>query len=432
MRRFRTIPFPHELSNPSHLLSKLLTACALSLAFVGLAICQEATIVGTVTDPSGAVVPGVKIFVTNTDKSQTTDVSTNDSGQFVVPSLTIGHYNVKAEVAGFKTFEQNDIVLQVGDRSRVDVKLQVGNTKESITVEAEAVAVQSESGEVSEVITNKQIEQLATNGRSIYALTTLVPGASGNMSDLNIPTPLAGDGGVSFNGMRQSHNLYLIDGGEAADRGGAGGIDVMPSMDAVAEFRANTSNYGAEYGLSSSATITLSIKSGDKQFHANAWEFLRNDALQAGNYFTNAAGKTTPELRQNTYGFNVSGPVTFGKFYNRQRDKTFFFYNMEWRSLIQGGLVNQPVPPTSEYGGIFPASTPITVPSTVSPNAPNGNLAAAGLTPGAPFPGNRIPTSLLNPNALALLQAGIFPAANNGAHFFGGNELPTQLRGEIV
>ena len=125
--------------------------------------------------------------------------------------------------------------------------------KESVTVEAgKAIAVNSESGEVSDVITNKQMSQLATNGRSIYALTTLVPGASGNMSDLNIPTPLAGDGSVSFNGMRQSHNLYLIDGGEAADRGGAGGIDVMPSMDAVAEFRTNTSNYGPEYGLSSS------------------------------------------------------------------------------------------------------------------------------------------------------------------------------------
>ena len=167
----------------------------------------------------------------------------------------------------------------MGDRTRVDVKLQVGNTKESVTVEAEAIAVQSESGEVSDVITNKQMSQLATNGRSIYALTTLVPGASGNMSDLNIPTPLAGDAGVSFNGMRQSHNLYLIDGGEAADRGGAGGIDVMPSMDAVAEFRTNTSNYGAEYGLSSSATMTLQIKSGAKDFHAGAWEFLRNDAL---------------------------------------------------------------------------------------------------------------------------------------------------------
>ena len=432
MRRRTILSSIHSRCISSYLLSNLLAACVLLLALSGLAYSQEATIVGTVTDPSGAVIPGVKVNVTNTDKNQVTDVTTNDSGQFVVPSLTIGHYMVKAEVAGFKRFEQNDINLQVGDRSRVDIKLQVGDTKDSITVEAEAIAVQSESGEVSEVITNKQMTQLATNGRSIYALTTLVPGASGNMSDLNIPTPLAGNAGVSFNGMRQSHNLYLIDGGEAADRGGAGGIDVMPSMDAIAEFRANTSNYGAEYGLSSSATMTLSIASGEKTFHAKAWEFLRNDALQGGNYFTNASGKKTPELRQNTYGFQVNGPVTFGKLYNRDRDKTFFMYNMEWRSLIQGGLVNQPVPPTSEYGGQFPAGTPITVPTTVSPNAPSGNLAAAGLTLGAPFPGNRIPASLLNPNSLALLQQGIFPAQNSGGNFLGGNKLPTNLREEIV
>ena len=432
----RSVPFRNPSS--SYLLSKLLAACALLLIFSGLAYCQEATIVGTVTDPSGAVVPGAKVSATNVDKNQTTDITTNDSGQFVFPSLGIGHYIVKAEVSGFKTFEQNDIVLQVGDRTRVDAKLQVGNTKESVTVEAEAIAVKSESGEVSDVITNKQMTQLATNGRSIYALTTLIPGASGNMSDLNIPTPLAGNASVSFNGMRQSHNLYLIDGGEASDRGGAGGIDVMPSMDAIAEFRANTSNYGADYGLSSSATMTLLFKSGTKDFHASAWEFVRNDALQGGNYFTNASGKKTPELRQNTYGFNVSGPVTFGKLYNKERDKTFFFYNWEKRSLIQGGLTNQTVPPTSEYGGQF--STALTVPmaSQVSP-ALAAQLQAAGVTlspatgPANVFPGNRIPTSLLNGNSQALLAAGIFPgvnAANNT--FLGGNKLPTNLTENIV
>ena len=409
------------------LLPKIAQLAALSLllfmsTFVALA--QDATIVGTVTDPSGAVVPNAKVVVINTDKNQTFDVTTSDNGQFVVPSLNIGHYSVKAEVPGFKTFEQNDIVLQVGDRTRVDVQLQVGNTKESVTVEAEAIAVQSESGEVSDVITNKQMSQLATNGRSIYALTTLVPGASGNMSDLNIPTPLAGDGSVSFNGMRQSHNLYLIDGGEAADRGGAGGIDVMPSMDAVAEFRTNTSNYGAEYGLSSSATMTLQIKSGEKDFHADAWEFLRNDALQAGNFFTNAAGAKTPELRQNTYGFNAGGPVTLGKFYNKDRDKTFFFYNWEKRSLIQGGLVNQTVPPVSEYGGQFTST--INVPTGISPAI--GNLSGLGTV----FPGNKIPASLLNPNSAALLSAGIFPAANDGNAFLGGNKLPTNLTENII
>ena len=147
--------------------------------------------------------------------------------------------------------------------------------------------------------------------------------------------------------MRESHNLYLLDGSESSDRGGAGGSDVMPSMDAIAEFREMTSNYSAEYGLSSAATMTAVIKSGTKQYHASAWEFLRNDALDAKNYFT---GETRP-LKFHTFGFNVGGPVDFWA----KEHKTFFFYNMEWRSLIQGQTLNQTVPGTAWYGGALPA-----------------------------------------------------------------------------
>src|SRR5262249_26391811 len=148
-------------------------------------------------------------------------------------------------------------------------------------------------------------------------------------------------------------------------------------------------------------------------FHAGAWEFFRNDALDAGNYFTNASGQKPPELRFNTYGFNVGGPVFIPKVYNKDRDKTFFFYNMEWRKLIQGGLYNQTVPPTSEYGGQF--NSPIYVPkaSQLSP-ALQAQFSALGLTPGEAFPGNKIPASLLNPQAQIVLQTGIFPAPNSG------------------
>ncbi|MCU1294114.1 MAG: hypothetical protein JWP08_2964, partial [Bryobacterales bacterium] len=338
-----------------------------------------------------------------------------------------------AEVSGFKKAQESNVPLNVGDRRTVDIKLEVGSTSESVVVQADAVQVQSESGEVSDVITGQQVSQLATNGRSMYSLATLTAGASSNMSDLNIPTSTGGDATVSFNGMRQSHNLYLVDGGEAADRGGAGGMDIMPSVDAIAEFRALTSNYTAEYGLSSSATMTMAFKSGTKDFHASAWEFLRNDALDAGNYFTNAAGKNAPELRFNTYGFNVGGPVFIPKVYNKNRERTFFFYNMEWRKLVQGGLTNQTVPNSSEYGGQFPSSTVIHAPSAnqMSP-ALQAKYAAMGVAPGSAFPGNRIPASLLDPNAQALLSAGIFPAANSGTQFIGGNKLPTDLREEIV
>ena len=407
-------------------------------AFAFLAHAQEATIVGTVTDPSGAPVPSVKITVTSTETGQVRHIDTSGLGQYVVPDIAIGHYSVRAEASGFKAAEQKDIKLNVGDRARVDFKLELGSTQESINVEAAAVAVQTESGEVSDVISGQQVSQLATNGRSLYSLAGLTAGASSYMSDFQSPTPVGGDAGVSFNGLRQNHNLWMVDGGEDSDRGGAGGIDVMPSVDAVAEFRALTSNYSAEFGLSSAATMTIVFKSGAKQFHAGAWEFFRNDALDAGNFFTNAAGQKPPELRFNTYGFNLSGPVTFGKLYNRNRDKTFFFYNMEWRKLVTGGSLNQTVPLPGEYGGAFPTSGPgattIHVPTAdqVSPTL-LAKFTALGLTPGQPFPNNTIPASLLDPNAQTLLKGGIFPGPNNGGtQFVGGSRQPTNVREELV
>ncbi len=211
---------------------RLFSLLTLLVVTAALALAQQAgTIVGTVTDPSGAVVPNVAITVTDTDTNQSRQVTSSSSGDFVAPDLQIGHYTVRAEATGFKAFEQKNISLNVGDRQKIDVKLEVGSTQESVTVEAAAVAVQSESGEVSDVITGQQVTQLATNGRSIYSLAALTAGASSNQSDLNIPTSTGGDAGVSFNGLRENHNLWLIDGGEASDRGGAGGMDVMPSVD---------------------------------------------------------------------------------------------------------------------------------------------------------------------------------------------------------
>jgi hypothetical protein len=415
-------------------LFRLLSCFLLVLTFAFTASAQTGTggtLLGTVTDPSGAVVANVSITVTNTDTSQSRQVTTNDSGQYIIPDLQIGHYKARAEISGFKASEQSGIMLNVGDRARVDFKLEVGNTQQSVTVEATAVAVQSESGEVSDVITGQQVSQLATNGRSIYGLATLTAGASSNMVDFQNPVPVGGDAAVSFNGLRQSHNLYMIDGGEDYDRGGSGNISVMPSVDSIAEFRQLTSNYSAEFGLSSGATMTMVFKSGARDFHAGAWEFFRNDALDANNYFFNAAGNKPPELRFNTYGFNVGGPVFIPKVYNKNRDKTFFFYNMEWRKLIQGGVTNQTVPPTSEYGGQFNTAIHVPALDQLSP-ALQAQYAALGLAPGAPFPGNRIPASLLDPNAQVLLQAGIFPSQNSGTQFIGGNKLPTDVREEIV
>ena len=227
----------------------------------------------------------------------------------------------------------------------------------------------------------------------------------------------------------------------------------MPSIDAIAETQTLTSNYSAEYGLSSGATISSALKSGTKTFHLSLWEFFRNDALDARNDF-NAAPATVAELRYNLYGFNAGGPVTFGKFYNPNKTKTFFFYNMEWRKLIQGQTLNQTVPLPSTYGGDFSnaglsvdqlhAPAVCQMSAAIQAQFASTGQALSGCTDGAPdpakqvaFTNNVIPASLLDGNAQALLTAGgkyggIFPAPTNGNSFIGGNNLPTNVREEIV
>ena len=422
---------------------------AFFVLFAVQAFAQDATIIGTVTDPTGAAVPNAPIAITNVETGLVRNTTTNSDGQYVVPDLHIGTYSLRVSASGFKATEQKNIVLAVGDRSRIDFKLVVGNVQEQVTVEANAVAVQTDSSAVDTVINGQQVSNLGINGRSLYSLFALAPGASSIQSDRISFTPVSGDSNVSINGQRAGHNLQLLDGGENLDRGGSSG-SVMPSIDSIAEFRNMTSNYSAEYGLSSAATITTVIKSGTKQFHASAWEYFRNDALNARNYF-NPEPQKVAELRYNIYGFNLGGQVPLWK-----EHPTFFFYNQEWRSEIDGGLLNVPVPLASSYpdangagsGALIPTTyngklNTIVVPTGVTnlgANCPGGALPA-GIVPGQPFPNNVIPSCMISPNATALLTAGgtyggIFPTptagSTNGAYFQGGNNSPTKLTEEIA
>jgi hypothetical protein len=448
------------LAAKSRSLRWLTVICAFILAGTFQAFAQEATLVGTVTDPSGAAVPNVSITITNTDTGLVSQATSNDVGQYVVPSLRIGHYVVKATAQGFKVIERRDLVLNVGDRTRVDFQMQVGGTQETVTVEATPVAVQSDSNEISTVITGTQITQLATNGRSFYSLVNLTAGASSMQADFQNPTPMGGDSNVSFNGQRTMHSLYMVDGAEADDRGGAQGSIVIPSQDAIGEFRIMTSNYSAEYGLTSGATITSVIKSGTNKFHAGAWWFGRNDFFNARNYFNprdkyDASGNVVGlnpvnELRFNLWGFNASGPITFHP--SGGEHKTFFFYNMEWRRLVTGSQpANRVVPIPTTYGGdltdaINSSDLSLGTPSAPKVLVPNlANLAPAlaqkftndGLVSGQPFPNNTIPADLLDPNAQALLTAGgpfggIFPAPTTNDVFALGVKAPTSVKEEIA
>jgi Carboxypeptidase regulatory-like domain/TonB dependent receptor len=420
----------------------ILTVLLIVVAFGSIALGQEATIVGTVTDQTGAAVPNASITITNTDTGIVRTIVTGGDGQYVVPELHIGHYLVRAQLTGFKAGERKDLLLQVGDRTRVDFTLEVGNAQETITVEANAVAVQTDSGDVSSVVTSKQVSDLPTNGRTLYNLYALTPGAVSLQGDNISPTAVSGDNNVSINGGRIGHNLLMIDGGENADRGGSQ-ASVAPSLESIGEFRMNTSNYGAEYGMAGASTITEVVKSGTRDFHASGWWFGRNDALDARNYFNRPPAKVA-ELRYNLFGFNGGGPVDFWK----NEHKTFFFYNMEWRRLIQGQLLNQTVPPASAYpnaagDAVLPDSyngktLDIAVPMGIANFGANCPAAVmATLTPGQPFPNNTIPACLIDNNAKLLLNAGgkyggIFPQANSGASFVGGNNVPTYVREEIV
>jgi uncharacterized membrane protein len=370
----------------------------------GIAYSQNtASIVGTVSDPSGSAVTNARITITNTDTGLVRSTIASSTGSYAARELAIGHYNVKVEAPGFKAYELTNITLNVNDTVRADAPLQIGETRESVTVQADVIQVQSDSSDISQTITGAQVADLATNGRNVIQLATLVAGASASIPDFDTPMAQTQNRSISFNGQRSDHNNWLINGGEAYDRGGGGILIVSPSQDALQEFKVVTSNYAADLGQSSGGMITMATKSGTKQFHGGAWEYLRNDKFDANTYFANANKRPKPELRYNTFGFNLGGPIPI----QRER-RTFFFYNMEWRRLVNGGEINAAAVPRAMTTGDFSSSAPIHVPQTSDPAAV-AKFAGYGLAPGQNFPNNQIPTGLLSSNATAVLKAGLFP-----------------------
>lgn len=402
---------------------------------------DAASIVGTVTDPTNAVVPNAQVTITNTETGLVRSTTTNAAGSFSAPQLSIGRYNVKVVVAGFKTSERTGITLNVNDTVRADMVLQVGVAQESVTVEANAIQVQADTNEVSQTITAAQVADLATNGRNVIQLAALVPGAAASIPDFDTPMAQTQNRAISFNGQRNDHNNWLINGGEAYDRGGGGILIVSPSQDALQEFKVETSNFAADLGQSSGGMVTMVTKSGTKDYHAAAWEYVRNDAFDANTFFANVNGQKKPELRYNTFGFNAGGPVPIG-----HPRKTFFFYNQEWRREVNGSAINASSVPTAARGGDFSYLLPtsaggtctggscaqLKVPVTTDP-ALITKLAQYGLTSGGIIPNNVIPNGLLNSNATALLKAGLFPAANaaNNQYYAVVNQL-TFYREETV
>ncbi len=410
------------------------------VAAVGAFAQANSELTGIVTDQTGAVVPDAKIVATDPGTGASKSTTSGATGLYVISGLNPANYNLRVTAKGFQSFEQNGVVVNVSATSRIDIKLTVGSETQTVTVEADALAVQADSNVVSTLISSEQISQIATENRNFAALAALGLGVSSALPDSNTPTSVAANFTISVNGLRQSHNIWLIDGGEADDRGGAGGMDIMPSQDAIAEFTMMTSNYPPDYGISSGATMSLSLKSGTQKFHGELWEFNRTPAYDA----KNPIARSLTNIHYNIYGFNLGGPLYIPKVYNTNKQKTFFFWNEEWRKILSGaGTTNSPTLPNADrptagtdltyVAPAFASSTALIVP-TVGDPAYNAKLTALGLTPGSPFPNNTIPHQLFDSNAVLYLNTSVVPHETAGA---GGKAIanvanPINVRDDIV
>jgi hypothetical protein len=402
---------------------------------------ENATITGTVLDPTGAAVPNASISLLNPATGQSRQTVSNSAGIYVFANVGVGNFTLNASATGFQNFTRTGIVVNTDQTLREDVNLTIGTAGQTVTVEANALQVQTQTSEISNLISGAQVTQLATNGRNVTGLAALGMGKSNNMPAFGGVNALTSANGISFNGTRTTHNIYLLDGGELNDRGCGGCFSSLPSIDALAEFQTLDSNYGPDYGIGSGGTILMVLKSGTHDFHGEVWYFNRNEVYDANNYFTNLAGQPRPKFRLNEPGFNIGGPVWIPHVYNDARNRTFFFVNEEWRRLIQGSspaIVNtiaannfpvagQPLTYTVPTNGTVPI-----VPVTTDP-AKLALYSQDGLTPGQPFPNNTIPANLMDPNAILQLNAGTFPKANLGtSQFISSIPQPTNVREDVV
>jgi hypothetical protein len=411
--------------------AKILVLCFFSAL---IAAAQDtSTIVGVVTDPSGAAIPGAHIRVSNVQIGFVRDLTTDSAGAYTAAKIPIGSYTVTVQAQGFERVSNSGIELTVGQTLRVDVPMRIGSGTQEVTVAATVAGVETETGTISDVITGSQVTQLNLNGRNFTNLATLVPGAAPGSYDPSNVGVLASSG-ISFNGAPVQYNSWEIDGTNNTDQGAGGTANmVYPNIDAIAEFRISTSKYDASYGKNAGALIEVVTKSGTNKFHGTLFEFLRNDALDANDWFLNreilGPGETAPKtpLKRNDFGFTIGGPLFIPHHYNTDKSKTFVFWSEEWRRNRQGTVINQPVPTMMMREANF---------SQCDPKSPNYNAVVASncvvpLNPStkAPFAGDVVPISA---DGADLLNA-LIPLPNSGIdQYTAANSLPTNFRDDII
>jgi len=378
------------------------------------------SITGTVSDASGSVLPDAEVKVSNLAIGLSRTITTNAEGDYLAGGLPAGTYEISVTAKGFKSYSAKNIILQVAEKKRVDVTLQLGQISDKIVVEGTNVAqVETQSSDLSGVVTGNEISQLELNGRSFVQLVALVPGVSNQTGQDFGGVGLNQNISFSVNGGRVEYNNWQVDGGNAMDTGSNGTLNVFPSIDAIAEFKVLTSNYGAQYGRNGSGTVEAVTKSGTNRFHGSVYEFLRNDMFNANDFFDNAAGNAKPAYKKHDFGYTIGGPVYIPNHYNSNKDKTFFFWSQEWHRERNPFSFNQQVPSDAERGGNFTDVCPAECP--INPN--NG---------GAFFPGNTVP---IDPNAQVIMNA-LIPKANvtspSCCFFVGSVTEPLTWRQQLV
>ncbi|HEY8148829.1 MAG TPA: carboxypeptidase regulatory-like domain-containing protein [Vicinamibacteria bacterium] len=385
-------------------------ACLVTLALIALAVPAYAQfdsgqISGFVRDSQGAAVPGATVTVTDESTKRARTYTTDTSGYFTAPALPPGKYQVMVELTGFRKFVKTGVTLDAAAKVTADAVLNPGGLEETVTIVAEATPLQSNTGQVAKTIESKQIQDIALNGRNPINLALLKPGVRGGAGgSLNSFQPDSlSSGGFNINGSRSDENLITIDGAVATRTRSAGAIIGTVNVDTVQEIQILTASYLPEYGRSSGGQIRFVTKGGGRDFHADLFEFFRDDSLDANSW--QRKGSPLPELKSqpapfnfNQYGYNIGGPLYIPGKVNTNRDKLFFFWAQEWIRFDREETNTRTVPSAAMRRGDF---SELLSPSntffgrTVVINDP--------LT-GQPFPGNIIPSSRLSPNGLALLN----------------------------
>ncbi|MBM3757210.1 MAG: TonB-dependent receptor, partial [Acidobacteria bacterium] len=387
---------------------KALCVFAILAIFASAAFCQTAELTGTVTDPSGSVVPSAKVMATNLDTGVVRDTLTNERGNYIITSLLPGRYRFTAEATGFKQVNRGPIVLAVDQVARLDFIAEVGSVQESVTVKDSAVILDSATSTIGTVVENRQVTQLPLSGRNPIAFVGLAPGVrlQGGFGG-KAPGSYSNWGNFSVNGGLANANTVLVE-GLPLDYGAMNAPSFIPPVDATQEFRIQTNKFSAEFGRSAGGVVNFSIKSGTNQLHGSFYEFLRNKSLDANNFFQNRAGNKRAALSYNQFGASAGGPI--------RKDKTFFFVNYEGYRTRSGSPSITTVPTALERAGDF---------SRTFNTAGNMVLIADPLTtrrlPDGSytrnlFARNVIPQARINPVAANLSQVWPLPSAQGQQH----------------